>query len=267
MAALTALAAMLLSPTKGEAAATHTVTYDALGGDKGNISANKGDTVIFKNALPLQPLTGAVAPVNMIFGGETFQVAGTPVARTITTSTSYTGTYSVLGLVPLTSSSGTITAANAPPPPPPPAPQPPPPPPPGEEEPPAPPPDDGNNPPTTPGGGAGPIIPPGDPGNVPGGAGSAGSATVPQPGSGTANGQAPGFAEVPPAVVAPNSGSNTTLVPGNGQSSNQRTMSNSSTAAGGLGLTAMLGAILLLGVGIALARTLISGRLNSATAA
>ncbi|MGB9377683.1 MAG: hypothetical protein WCB04_09245 [Mycobacteriales bacterium] len=265
LAALTAFAVMLLSPSKGEASSTHTVTFDALGGNKGNVTVNAGDTVRFVNALPLAPLTGAVVPVAVTFGTDHFSVAGTPVDRTITQSVAYSGTYAVAGLVPTTTSSGSFTTTSGPAQKPPPGGQ--------------------NPPPANGGGGSGgsgggtgsgsgggtgtgvgagsgggaPQGPAGDSGYVPGGAGSA---TGPQLGGGTANGGT-GAGQVPPPLVDPNH--NTSLVPGNGTAGKQRAINNASATAGGLGLTALLGAILLLGVGIALARTLISGRLNSAT--
>jgi len=287
MAALAVLVAMLLlTSAPGEAASTYTVTFDALGGDKGNLSVRKGDVVVFKNALPLLPLTGAVAPVQMSFGGESFAVAGTPIARTITRSVSYSGTYSVLGLVPLTRSGGTITVVGDPPSSPSPSPSLPSSPSPSaadvepsspaESE---PPPAHGTTP-TTPGGsesgddttagGTATSVPQGDSEGVSeGDSGSAqggtDTATGSQPGGGQLNGPPPGStAEQVSPPVGPESDTNTALPPAPEGPAPQPTMTNTAgSPVGGLGLTAIIGAVLLLGVGIALTRTMINGHLKS----
>lgn len=257
VAVLTTLAAMLLlTASTSEAAQTYTVAYGSVGSDQPrNLSVRKGDVVVFRNDLPQVPVTGEIAPVEMTFGAERFSVGATPVSRTVTTSVTYSGTYTVLGLIPTTTQGGTITVAGTPPPPRP------------SQQPPPPngaPAGNGTTTPgaNSPGGGApagsglgagngqviGPRIPRGDPGYVPGGAGTA---YGPHPDGSTVGGQDP--------VVAPNSGS--------GAAHKNRAIAHAGAATNGLGLIAVLGAILLLGVGIALVRTLMSGIVSQATTA
>ncbi|MDQ6875668.1 MAG: hypothetical protein M3042_11475 [Actinomycetota bacterium] len=282
--ALTALTGLLLlSPAAGDAAASYTIAFGSLGADAPrNLVVRPGDTVVFANALPLAPVTGLVVPVKVVMGADTFDVAGTPVSRSISAPTTYTGTYSVLGLIPLTSNSGSINTAAAPPPPPPGGGSAPPPPPPagGGTAPPA---GGGTTPPagggtttppahTTPGSSGTtatasrvtghPVVRPGDPGYVPGSVGSVDSPLL----SLSKSAGGPASAGSNPAVPAPDVAGPQVIrnaaAPQPGSDSLQsRLLAADPGASTTFGLAALAGVVLLLGVGTALVRTLISARL------
>jgi hypothetical protein len=265
LASFLALAAFsLLTARPGDAAATWVVTFSGSGASPTNIKASKGDVIVFKNNLPLNPLTGALVPVNVNYGGEQFAVGGAPVARSITRSNSFTGSYAVLGLIPLTHASGSVTMTKAAP-----APAPPPPPPP---------------PATGGGGGHGTVTPP-PPTSEGGGTVTPPHTTVPQipvvvprprtpagvPGSIPGNAAIPGAAAAHPptqqggAATGPkqDSGSVITAPPqGGSQAANAggRSLVSNPSPSSAFGLAALTGVVLLLGVGTALIRAMLSGR-------
>ncbi len=265
----------LFTARPGDAAATWVVTFSASGTSPTAITASEGDVIVFSNELPLAPLTGVVVPVNVNYGGEQFSVGATPVSRTITSSTSFSGSYAVLGLLPLTYTSGTVTMTKAAPAP---APPPPPPPPPtgtGGGTPPTG--SGGGTPPSTGGGttvpgGTGPevpvhkvhhpTIPAGDPGTVPGNSATGNSTT-----GGAVTG--PGAAAGQTGAAGPMSGSTgpQTVVVAPRQHKAEaidhkpaRSLASTSAPSGVLGLIGLTGFVLLLGVGTALARAMLGGR-------
>ncbi len=264
--AFVALTGMLMiSPVAGDASTVYSVAFGSLGPDKPRdlINVHKGDVIVFKNALPLIPLTGIVAPVKVVMDGQTFNVTGASVSRMITRSTSYTGTYSVLGLIPLTSSSGQVNmakAAPAPPPPPPNNPPPPPvtkPPPPVVHNPPPPVTPPGPGVPAQPGTTVGqPLVPAGDPGFVPR---TADNSLLPVGKAADAAKSGALSADSATQVVR-----NKVAGPSFAESLKGRLLGDSSSTA--FGLVAMAGLVLLLGVGTALVRTLVGGRLGVVTA-
>ncbi|MEP6697518.1 MAG: hypothetical protein ABJA34_11670 [Pseudonocardiales bacterium] len=256
LAGLFALAAFsLLTARPGDAAATWVVTFTATGASPGVVTAARGDTVVFKNNLPLTPATGLSVPVGVDFAGQSFNVGGTPVARTVEHSSTFSGTYSVLGLIHSTTSSGTVNVANA-------APAP---------------------PPSPPGGGTGPggrATPPahgrGKPGGTTAHANLLVTARRPHtpagdrdtvPDSGTAVNRLlaqPGAAGA--AATAP--GRSVTIAPQKSQADNATAAGNplistSSTPSSVFGLAALTGVVLLLGVGTALTRELLTARTSA----
>jgi hypothetical protein len=274
-----ALAAFsLLMARPGDAAATWVVTFSGTGASPTDITASKGDVIVFKNNLPLAPLTGLLVPVNVNYGGEQFSLGGMPVARTITKSTSFTASYGVLGLIPLSTSSGSVTvtkAAAAPAPPPVPAA------PPGSGGTVTPPAATGT--PSQPAGGhpaatthqvpsvprvpSGLKVPAGDPGTTPGT--GTGAATTPPtttttttPSTGSTAGSVPNQMDQQSVVIAGREP--------NGQpasAAGRHSLVSDSSPSGAFGLAALAGVVLLLGVGTALVRTMLTGRGSAAPAA
>lgn len=232
LAGFLALAAFsLFTARPGDAASTWVVTFSSGGASPTAIKAAKGDAIVFKNELPLEPLTGLLAPVNVKYGGEQFDVGGAPVARTVTRSTKFSGSYVVVGLIPLTTFNGSVTMAKAAPPAPPPA---------GGGRGGGVPPPRVTVPPVNPPYVALPRIPAGDPGTVTGTAvtkpGTAAAATPPQS-----------------VVIAP---------PNSAQkaSASGRSLVSSGSPSSAFGLAALTGVVLLLGVGTALTRAMHTGR-------
>jgi hypothetical protein len=256
-----ALAAFsLLTARPGDAAATWVVTFSGAGASPTSISASEGDVIVFKNSLPLTPLTGALVPVNVNYDGEQFSVGDTPVGRTITRSASFMGSYAVLGLIPLMNSGGTVTVAKAMAPPSPSSPS------------------TGGGTVTPPSTGGGTVTPP---------ATGGGTATVPSHPGGTLPAVTPpapsDLTKIPvgdpgttprtPVVPAPAHQAGVVAASGAGSQSaaavarqpkggagSHSLVSDSSSTSSAFGLVALAGGVLLLGVGVALTRAMLTGR-------